>query len=95
MQSIDTAAAWQTAALVKSSLAGTPAVGARRSASVVTTPLVGMAALGRTATPGVATARNRMSHRATVGNAAKSTAIAFAATPAAGYGNRPRGTPLS
>lgn len=96
MQSIHTAAAWWTPALVESSVVSTPAVGAtRRSASAATTLPVGMGAVGRTVTNGDATDRNRMSHRATHGNAAKNTAIAFTATPAAGYGNRPRGTPLS
>ena len=95
MKSIDTIATWRNAALVESSVVGTPAVGAsRRSASAASTQLVGMGVVGCTTTQGEATERNRMSLRATVGNAAKKTAIAFAATPAAGHGNRPRGTPL-
>ncbi len=94
MQSTNTAAAWQTPALVLSSVVVTPAVATTRRSAHASTQLVG-AVVGRMALQVEATERDGMSPSATVGNAAKDEAIAFAATPATGYGNRPRGTPLS
>lgn len=94
MQSTNTAAAWQTPARALSSVVVTPEVGATRRSAHASTQLVG-AVVERMAPQTEATDRDGMSHNAAVGNAAKNEAIAFAATPATGWGNRPRGTPLS